>query len=164
MLNAVRTSVVGRLSAAAVAVVLTGAPALVARADQEREHRCQCRTHAGGRECSCQRCHQPRAAPETKEQARPPCHGARSGAATRPPRAGRGEGQARRGAPPGPFMVGCCGAPEPPKVVLTSIEWFALPRRVPMPAPRGPTGTLLVEDGLLLDTPVVPELPPPRVS
>lgn len=166
MLRRLRASVPGRLGAAAVALVLSGAPALAAAAAPEREHRCAC-WHARGEECSCARCHAAARRTSRPPVARaPPCHGPRSEEAPAPPchgpRAAAPARPERREVPAAPAIAGCCGAPEPPGVALAGIERFTLPAADEPPAPPPPAPEVPQAGAGPREAPAAPEPPPPR--
>jgi hypothetical protein len=150
MLPSVRTSPLGRLAAALVALGLTGTPTLAAR--PQGEHGCQCRAH-GHHECECLQCRRMAAlARRAAAERAPPCH--QKAAAAEAERSPQG--------PPGPCIAGSCGTPEDRAATNLRPDSFTLPRvRALSILPLlgvGPDRPV----GAPRDLPRAPETPPPR--
>ena len=63
-----------RLAAALVAVVLSGAPGVLAAHAPVEGHRCACRAHVGERECDCAICRKAWLSAQASDESLPPCH------------------------------------------------------------------------------------------
>jgi hypothetical protein len=162
-------SVVGRLAAAAVAMVLTGAPALVAR-DEERAHRCSCKGHSELRECDCVRCHARDRVDALDGATLASAHPARHGAAeAAQPRCHPSRATKTHEAPParrpdptsGPCVAGVCGFPDAPAACLAGVDRFTLVETA-APPPQRDEAVVLERAGRFLFAPSAPEAPHPR--
>ena len=148
MLRRFHLSALSRLSAALVALALTGAPALAAAAAPRPVHRCLCPRGAGH---DCAHCHPTGPAASAGDDALPPCHRATAGKAQRERRAG--ETPARLGH--------SCGDPE------TRLGWTPTPEPFLLPGDSpahliAPCGAVVAGgDSPRLDGPA-PAKPPPR--
>jgi len=137
---------VTRVVAAAVAVLLSGAPRLATPTAPESVPRCHCAGHAGRHECHCPMCH-------------------------RAARAGRslGDGASKAGtadpekSPPegADGLLAGCGEKDPRIAPRPGTDPYILPSAAELaaPAPRWPLASLPLPSREL---PREPELPPPR--
>lgn len=151
MLVLARHHAIGRVAAIAVALALTGAPALAEQHAPQREHRCTCRAAGRVHECACPRCH---AAARAAGDARtPPCHRAAPGAPA--PAASRD--------PAASCWTGSCGAPDAPVTSLLALEAFTVPAGSRLPAPPL-AGRVIVAVGEARELLLSPDPPPPRAA
>jgi hypothetical protein len=155
MLAQVGTAAVARVTAALVAVTLTGAPRVLALSAPAERHRCSCPAHGDHHECECALCRKAALTVQATDETLPPCHRAAAQKAL-----GDTQSDASRGAP---GLEGTCGSGARPALTLAGVEPFCLPAggalRVPLPArplelPAGPRRERALE----------PETPPPRAA
>jgi hypothetical protein len=152
MLRQVRLGTVARIAAALVAVVLSGAPRVLALHAPAETHRCTCPAH-GAHACECVLCHQAALAAQAGDGALPPCHRAE---ATRALAASR-DVRPRSA----PCIEGTCGSRTRPAVTAAEIEPFCLSSSQAL-APSSPERRLPTSLESSPDRTVEPETPPPR--
>lgn len=157
MLLRVHVPVVSRLAAALVAVVLSGAPRVVAIHAPAEGHRCSCRARGGEHhECECAVCRKAALVSQAKDPGAMPCHRA----AARQALSERSSSGSRRA----PCVEGTCGGPAQPKVLPAGVS--------PFPLPGSPAALLLADRAEPLrgwadpcpERSAEPETPPPRAA
>ena len=155
MLAQVGTAAVARVTAALVAVTLTGAPRVLALKAPAERHRCSCPAHGNHHECECALCRKAALAVDATDETLPPCHRAAAQKALAGART-----DASRGAP---CLEGTCGSGARPALTLAGVEPFCLPAggalRVPLPA-----RPLELSAGPRHERALEPETPPPRAA
>ncbi len=153
MIASGRQGLAVRVIAALVALALSGAPRVYAMHAPAQTHRCECKAHGAGHECSCAACRKPAAVPA---RTRPSCHPA-------PAQATRDRDRHGRRSTPGPCVEGTCGGGAFSAVLPGGGEPFVRP-----PAPE-----LLVAEHVegvreaaarLADHVRDPKTPPPRAG
>jgi hypothetical protein len=152
MLRQARWAAFARLAAALVAVMLTGAPRVLALHAPAEKHRCTCAAH-GAHECECALCHKAALTVVATDEGLPPCHRA----AAQKELAAAGTGKSRGEA----CLEGTCGSGARPPLTLAGVEVFCLPASGAhvLSLPERPL-PILVEP--LLDRALEPETPPPK--
>lgn len=144
-----------RMTAAALALALSGVPKLVDAAVGPPGHRCRCPAgvkHA----CECPLCHAGAARAETDDEKLPPCHRALAARA----RAEQRESQRRAASKP--CLTGTCGTGDR-LLVPAELDDFLLPR-APALAVIQAEQALAPRAGACRQAVREPETPPPRAG
>jgi len=144
---------IARVSAAILALALTGAPRLAALHAPPEAHHCACpASRDGHHECTCALCRRASLAARASNDALPPCHRAAARDAL---------SDAEKGSREMPCIEGTCGDPVGQVVTVHGGEPYCLPRTTPivhrlLVELRPPSATAL--RGLTTEPPT----PPPR--
>ena len=157
MVGLARTATLARVAAILVAVMLSGAPHVVAMHAPAEGHRCACKAHAGGdHECECAICRRAALEARSSDEKLPPCHRA----AARNALAKSNSGGIRDGSQ---CIEGPCGSGSRPPVTISGIEPFCLPvsslRALSPPQEARPAFTPRLQHRS-----PDPETPPPRAA
>lgn len=157
MVGLLRMAAVARLAAALVAVMLSGAPRVLAMHAPAETHRCTCRARAGGHhDCECAICRKAALTAQASDQAQPPCHRAAARKALASGASGGPRGDA-------PCLEGTCGNGTQPPVTIAGLEPFCL-RVSGVAAVALPGETRPPFAPRLRDRSLDPETPPPRAA
>ena len=153
-----------QLAAVAVALALSGAPALVEPTSPGKGHRCQCPVKNGHHDCACPLCHA-EAAHLDKSAADDPrlpaCH--RALAAKKRSEASQADRAAKRRAATDPAVTSSCGTSDPRFRAPPGTDRFMAPPAWQLPG-RSATVEVAAVRALLLCALREPETPPPRAA
>jgi hypothetical protein len=146
----VRPNLLSRVAVPLLALLLSGAPGVIARQAPAGTHRCGCRSHLAEEECDCAPCRRATA----RAPNHPPCHVA----------AAREGARAATAPAPRPACVeGACGAgSRPAHPILAGVDAFLLPPAVGPPGRRGGREAIAPAPSPRGAGTREPETPPPR--
>jgi hypothetical protein len=153
-----------QLAAVAVALALSGAPALLEPPSGGKGHRCQCPVKNGHHDCACPLCHAEAAnldASAADDPRLPACH--RALAAKKRAEASRVDRSAKRRAATDHALTSSCGTSDPRFRAPPGSDRFMLPLAWQLPG-RTATSEVAAVEALLLCALREPETPPPRAA
>jgi hypothetical protein len=158
MLHLVRSTAVGRLAAALVALSLSGAPQAALALRPEKPHRCECAAHGDRHRCACRICaEQARRARRDALEKVPPCHRAVVAREL-------AEEEEREREPAGPCLRPTCGSEAPSAATPPAAERFTIVAQRAALAPADRSEALPPARTRASELPAVPDVPPPRIA
>ncbi|HEY6002771.1 MAG TPA: hypothetical protein VIV57_07835 [Anaeromyxobacter sp.] len=147
------SSTLARVSAALLAVALSGAPRVLALHAPLEGHHCECKS-GGQHHLECAACRRAALAARSTDAKLPECHRAAA-------RKALAKGEPAGGAPNAPCLERACGGSGQPALTAGGTEPYLLPAaKAPAFAPRTER-TPAPSDGAL-ERPLAPETPPPK--
>jgi hypothetical protein len=153
VLSLIGSSAVARVSAALLAVALTGAPRVAALHAPGEGHHCECKS-GGEHHLECAACRRAALAARANDAKLPECHRAAA-------RRALGQREPAGGAPSAPCLERACGGSGQPALTAGGTEPYLLPAaKAPAFAPRTER-TPAPSDGAR-ERPFAPETPPPK--
>lgn len=150
--------IVSRCAAAAVALLLSGAPDLVEPPSHSAGHRCHCPVKGGRHDCDCPLCHAEAARRDGAASGQPACHKSLAAKA----RAESEQAAARRAAS-GPCLTSACGTADGQARPPPTIERYTVPPAWQLALVLFSTEVEETNDLVILPL-REPETPPPRAA